>query len=196
MYGGHITDFWDRRTNNTYLNVLIKPELLSGMTLMAGFKSPDAGKYEYENYKNYIDEKLPAESPQMLYMHPNAEINYLIDTSTYVFETIQAVTGASAKSSGGDSGGDDLVGHFIEDTLGRVPELFQLLDLKAKVKDFNPFNTVALQEAERMNILNYNIKMSLLELQMGLSGALNITDDMEALTKNIELNQVPALWIK
>jgi hypothetical protein len=31
---------------------------------------------------------------------------------------------------------------------------------------------------------------------MGLSGALNITDDMEALTKNIELNQVPALWVK
>ncbi len=21
MYGGHITDFWDRRTNNTYLEV-------------------------------------------------------------------------------------------------------------------------------------------------------------------------------
>jgi len=28
MYGGHITDFWDRRTNNTYLVTLIKPELL------------------------------------------------------------------------------------------------------------------------------------------------------------------------
>ena len=28
MYGGHITDFWDRRTNNTYLMTLIKPELL------------------------------------------------------------------------------------------------------------------------------------------------------------------------
>jgi dynein heavy chain len=28
MYGGHITDNWDRRTNNTYLKVLIKPELL------------------------------------------------------------------------------------------------------------------------------------------------------------------------
>ncbi len=28
MYGGHITDDWDRRTNRTYLEVLIKPELL------------------------------------------------------------------------------------------------------------------------------------------------------------------------
>jgi len=30
MYGGHITDNWDRRTNNTYLKVLIRPEILSG----------------------------------------------------------------------------------------------------------------------------------------------------------------------
>lgn len=34
MYGGHITDDWDRRTNNTYLKVLIKPDLLTNMNLI------------------------------------------------------------------------------------------------------------------------------------------------------------------
>jgi len=47
-----------------------------------------------------------------------------------------------------------------------------------------------------MNILNLTIKTSLIELQLGLSGALNITDDMEVLSKSIELNVVPALWVK
>jgi len=28
MYGGHITDGWDRRTNRTYLLTYIKPELM------------------------------------------------------------------------------------------------------------------------------------------------------------------------
>lgn len=28
MYGGHVTDKWDRITTNTYLDVYIKPELL------------------------------------------------------------------------------------------------------------------------------------------------------------------------
>jgi len=28
MYGGHITDHWDRRTNNTYLQVIVRPEIL------------------------------------------------------------------------------------------------------------------------------------------------------------------------
>lgn len=45
MYGGHITDDWDRRTNNTYLKVLIKPKLLEAMNLAPGFKSPDPNKF-------------------------------------------------------------------------------------------------------------------------------------------------------
>lgn len=31
MYGGHITDDWDRLTNNTYLYFLIRPEILDNM---------------------------------------------------------------------------------------------------------------------------------------------------------------------
>merc|ERR1712196_57090 len=46
MYGGHITDAWDRRTNNTYLAELMKPELRPegeakvGLELGPGFPSP------------------------------------------------------------------------------------------------------------------------------------------------------------
>jgi dynein heavy chain len=61
MYGGHITDGWDRRTNNTYLKVLIRPEILNGMQLTCapGFKSPDPMKFDREAYRKYIEEKLP-----------------------------------------------------------------------------------------------------------------------------------------
>ncbi len=61
MYGGHITDNWDRRTNATYLMFLIQPEIMNGMqlTLAPGFKSPDPLKFERDNYKKYIEEKLP-----------------------------------------------------------------------------------------------------------------------------------------
>lgn len=34
MYGGHITDDWDRRTNNTYLKCLIKEEIMNNMNLI------------------------------------------------------------------------------------------------------------------------------------------------------------------
>jgi dynein heavy chain len=51
MYGGHITDNWDRRTNNTYLKVLIKPELLTNMVMSPGFRSPDPSKFDYDAYR-------------------------------------------------------------------------------------------------------------------------------------------------
>merc|ERR1719162_2651291 len=50
MYGGHITDYWDRKVDNVYLAVLVTPELLNGMNLCpafnSGFKSPDSTKME------------------------------------------------------------------------------------------------------------------------------------------------------
>lgn len=79
MYGGHITDDWDRRTNRTYLEVLIKPAILTGMnlTLAPGFRSPPQDKFDRTAYVNYVNEKLPVEDPRMFGLHPNAEINYL-----------------------------------------------------------------------------------------------------------------------
>lgn len=91
MYGGHITDDWDRRTNNTYLKVIIRPEILSGMQLTCamGYKSPDPNKFEREQYERYIEEKLPPEIPQMFGFHPNAEIGYLTNQGESLFEMIQ-----------------------------------------------------------------------------------------------------------
>lgn len=79
MYGGHITDDWDRRTNSTYLEVLIKPAILQEMqlTLTVGFKSPKPEKFNREAYVKYVDEKLPVEDPKMFGLHPNAETGYL-----------------------------------------------------------------------------------------------------------------------
>jgi dynein heavy chain len=80
MYGGHITDDLDRRTNRTYLEKLIKPEILQQMVLTMyypGFKSPDPMKFDREKYSHHIENNLPAEVPQMFGLHPNAEIGYL-----------------------------------------------------------------------------------------------------------------------
>lgn len=88
MYGGHITDAWDRRTNATYLAVLIKKDILNThFNLAPQFKSPDAHKFDYKAYNNYIDEKLPVESPGMYQMHANAEIGYLTRGCETLFNT-------------------------------------------------------------------------------------------------------------
>ncbi len=64
-----------------------------------------------------------------------------------------------------------------------------------RVKDKTPYVVVALQEAERMNALLVEMKRSMEELLLGLDGALNMSEKMEALAKGIAMNTVPALWM-
>ena len=50
MYGGHITDYWDRRITNTYLQALLSPDLLdekSGAVLAPGYAPPPACSCEF-----------------------------------------------------------------------------------------------------------------------------------------------------
>ena len=97
MYGGHITDNWDRRTNAAYLKVLIQPKILEEMnlTLAHGFRSPKADRFDRAQYLAYIDEKLPVEIPNMFGLHPNAEIGYLTTLGETLFSTILSCSGGS-----------------------------------------------------------------------------------------------------
>ena len=103
MYGGHITDNWDRRTCATYLQFFIRPEILRNMqlTLGPGFRSPDPEKYDREDYARFLEERLPTEQPLLFGLHANAEINYLTDFSETVMNTILVTTGG-----GGGGGGN------------------------------------------------------------------------------------------
>jgi dynein heavy chain, axonemal len=47
-----------------------------------------------------------------------------------------------------------------------------------------------------MNILNFTIRKSLEDLAAGLSGALNVTEDMEKLASSLFINQQPEPWVK
>jgi hypothetical protein len=148
MYGGHITDDWDRKLCRTYLEEYMNPEMVSRevlvttifvtfiakltvsrrilleilsqiiivmrfvknarfycnivwyhrynvlchvqlegeMYLAPGFPVPPNS--DYKGYHNYIDENLPAESPYLYGLHPNAEIEFLTTTSDNLFKTI------------------------------------------------------------------------------------------------------------
>jgi len=121
MYGGHITDDWDRRTNNTYLEVLVRPQILEGMnlTLAPGFRSPDPKKFQRIEYVKYVDEKLPAEDPRMFGLHPNAEIGYLTNQGEMLFQTILQCSGGTG--GGGASQKDEVVKEMIDRFLEALP---------------------------------------------------------------------------
>lgn len=100
MYGGHITDAWDRRTCNSYLAVLVNDQLFNKLELGPGFHSPEPTLLNYDGYSAYIDNNLAGDSPNMFGLHPNAEIGYLTNWTASVFGVILNLGGGDGGSGG------------------------------------------------------------------------------------------------
>ncbi|XP_032136134.1 dynein heavy chain 9, axonemal isoform X1 [Sapajus apella] len=196
MYGGHITDYWDRRLCRTYLGEFIRPEMLEGeLSLAPGFPLP--GNMDYNGYHEYIDAELPPESPYLYGLHPNAEIGFLTQTSEKLFRTVLELQ--PRDSQAGDGVGatrEDKVKALLEEILERVTDEFNIPELMAKVEERTPYIVVAFQECGRMNILTREIQHSLRELELGLKGELTITSHMENLQNALYFDMVPESWAR
>ncbi|XP_023100299.2 dynein axonemal heavy chain 9 isoform X1 [Felis catus] len=196
MYGGHITDDWDRRLCRTYLEEFIRPEMLEGeLCLAPGFPLP--GNLDYAGYHQYIDAELPAESPHLYGLHPNAEIGFLTQTSEKLFRTVlelQPRDGHAGEGAGATR--EEKVKVLLEEILERVTDEFNMPELMARVEEHSPYVVVAFQECERMNILTREIRRSLRELDLGLKGELTMTSDMENLQNALYLDTVPEPWAR
>merc|ERR1711871_390131 len=204
MYGGHITDFWDRRTNVTYLEVVFQPGVFSGCELVPCFEptdnaselfiSPDPSTTSYSGYHDYINEVLPAEAPVLFGLHPNAEIGYLTTTAEDMFLTILSLEGGNV--GGAQASNTSSVKEVLNSILESLPGAFDMTEVAENAEealkgDESPYVIVVMQECTAMNTLLNEIRRSLIELQRGIDGALNMTDAMEDLSAALSIRQVP-----
>ncbi|CAF3393401.1 unnamed protein product [Rotaria sp. Silwood1] len=199
MYGGHITDDWDRRLCKTYLEEYMNPTMFDGELYLApSFPIPPST--DYKGYHGYIDEFLPPESPYLYGLHPNAEIDFLTTTSENLFKTVLEMqprdTGAGAGGEGAGMTREEKIKAKLDEIMEKLPDEFPVRELYAKAEEKTPYTVVALQECERMNLLTREMRRSLKELNLGLKGELTITADMEQLQDALFFEQVPAAWTK
>jgi dynein heavy chain len=99
-------------------------------------------------------------------------------------------------ANGASTSKEEKVKSVIDEILEKLPENFNVAELMARVEERTPYISVAIQECDRMTILNSEIRRSLKEAALGLKGDLTITEGMESLMNALFLNQVPATWIK
>uniref|UniRef100_A0A8B9NMP8 Dynein axonemal heavy chain 17 n=1 Tax=Accipiter nisus TaxID=211598 RepID=A0A8B9NMP8_9AVES len=196
MYGGHITDDWDRRLCRTYLSEYIRAEMLEGEVYLApGFLIPPS--LDYKGYHEYIDDNLPPESPYLYGLHPNAEIGFLTVTSDRLFRTVLEMQPKESDAGGGSGvSREEKVKSVLDEIIEKLPEPFNMVEVMAKAVDKTPYVVVAFQECERMNILTHEIRRSLKELDLGLKGELTITSDMEELANALFYDNVPESWTR
>ena len=193
MYGGHITDPWDRRLCATYLATYLREELLDGMPLYPRFDAPP--NLSHAQYLEYIDEHLATETPAAFGLHPNSEISFMQQQADALFRAMAELQPRGAASAGGMTQ-QEKVKRLLDDILERLPELFALGDLDGRVgaDERTPYTSVFLQECERTNLLLFEMRRSLLELDRGLKGDLSVSEAMERLMGALYADAVPASW--
>jgi dynein heavy chain len=193
MYGGHITDSWDRRTCSTYLDVLFTDGIFKKYEFGKGFASPDPDTLDYQGYASYIETEMVPEIPPLFGLHANAEIGYLTVQVNNLFSTILNMSGGdSAGGGGGGSKAESTMNQLMEE----MPEYYEMVGIGAMAKELNdgeegPFVQVALQEFGRMNVLLTEMTRSLIELGKGLKGQLNMSIPMEELKSCLGIDMVP-----
>lgn len=196
MYGGHITDNIDRRLESTYLQEYLKPEMLDvDLELAPGFTQP--GVMDYDDYHSYIDSFIPPESPYLYGLHPNAEIDYLTNTSARLFNEVLGMIGGGSSGGGGKSK-TEVVSEQLEELFEKLPDQFNMYELNNRVppEERTPYVSVALQECSRMNRLLAALKGGLKEVRLGLKGELTVTPAMEAIENALFFQTIPPGWAK
>ncbi|XP_068196033.1 dynein axonemal heavy chain 11 [Antennarius striatus] len=196
MYGGHITDDWDRRLCRTYLEEYMQPNQFDRkLALAPGFVVPS--NLDYKGYHDFIDEMLPHESPVHYGLHPNAEIEFLTVTSDNLFHTLLELQSPDAVMGEGASQTlDEKVKTILDEVMEKLPEEYNMSDITSKTAERSPHILVCFQECERMNMLISEIRRSLKELDLGLKGELAISSEMEKLQTALFFDKVPDMWTK
>uniref|UniRef100_A0A061SKG9 Flagellar outer dynein arm heavy chain beta n=1 Tax=Tetraselmis sp. GSL018 TaxID=582737 RepID=A0A061SKG9_9CHLO len=194
MYGGHIVEDWDRRLANAYLYFYFNESLLEGMEMFPKFPAPP-NTVNHKTVLEVIEETMPPETPLAFGLHPNAEIGFKLREADSFCASLVLLQ----PREGGDEGGmsiEEKAKMVLDDVVDKLPDQFDMEDIRSRIDDLTPYVMVAIQESERMNLLLSEMKRSLAELDLGLKGDLTMTAPMESLMHALAVDGVPSGWTR
>uniref|UniRef100_H2YVQ0 AAA+ ATPase domain-containing protein n=1 Tax=Ciona savignyi TaxID=51511 RepID=H2YVQ0_CIOSA len=192
IYGGRVTDHWDRRCLVSLLTKFYCDETITdGHTYSRDglFKPPDQNATFAESIMG-----LPlSDPPDVFGMHDNAEKAFMESEANRLINVIINVQPKLATASVLDSGQTDtqVVMEITRDMLQRLPNTVEHDGLPLMQ---SALLTVARQEIDRFNRLLHTINVSLRALSRALSGEIVMSDSLEQAFSALLLQRVPETW--
>jgi dynein heavy chain len=219
VYGSRATDRWDQRVLAAYLAQAFHPGVLdpnASGTLAPGLACLAEGNFE--SYEMHV-ETLPAETAELYGMPAGLQASLLRrQADSLCHELLVLGGGGGAEPAMGLAGGDAMqalrgnptdkaqsrearkkeaqVAGAVQDIQQRLPDPFCIAEIKRGAGALTPYTVVIMQELERANRLLAEMSISLSELHLGLTGALNTSDAMDQLLADVHASSVPTSWLK
>eukprot|EP01135_Chromosphaera_perkinsii_P009070 Nk52_evm1s1607 gene=Nk52_evmTU1s1607 len=201
MYGGRVTDDFDRRVLMTYLNEYMGDFLFDAFQPFHFYKSishigqvysvPERGPLS--NYTDYIDQLPLTNSPEVFGLHSNAEIGYLTNAAKSIWKNLLAMQPRTGDTSGGITR-EEFIGGIATDILEKIPVEYDTLVIRKQMGIPTPTQVVLLQELERWNQLVGCINSSLGDLRKALVGEIGMSDNLDNVAGALFDGALPLLW--
>uniref|UniRef100_A0A3P9L641 Dynein heavy chain C-terminal domain-containing protein n=1 Tax=Oryzias latipes TaxID=8090 RepID=A0A3P9L641_ORYLA len=168
IYGGHVTDQWDRRLLTTYMDdffcdaAITQP--LYKLSSLPDYCIPANGPQS--SYSLHIQALPSTEHPELFGQHPNADIASQIAETKMLFDNLLSMQPQFSSSiSGGAQPTKEDVLELIKEIRGKIPAQIDYEATRSRLQDSSsPLNVVLLQEIERYNSLLQTIMYGLLPL--------------------------------
>ena len=200
MYGGRVSDSFDRRVLSTYLEEYMGDFLFDSFQTFYFFSGkkysytiPETGTKQF--YSDAIDSLPIVQSPEVFGLNPNADISYYTSVTKQMWRDLielQPRTGAG----GGEMSREEYIDGVATDVLAKIPPPFDIQIVRKQVEVPSPSFIVLLQELERWNIVLHKMSTSLRELKKALIGEIGMSSDMDSLSNSLVNGQLPAMWAR
>lgn len=212
MYGGRVTDSYDRRVLITYLDEYMGDFLFDDSQPF--FFSRSGFDYVIPNVANQTDVKsydawiqaIPLEySPEVFGLHSNAEIGYYTNATKAMWRDLIDMQPRAVTAGGGVSR-EEMIASVAADIEHKIPAPFDLAVVRKSLEDgaaaranrsdepIAPTAIVLLQELERWNLLVVKMSTSLAELQKALQGEIGMSTELEAIGTSLFNGYLPEAW--
>ncbi|KAK2951356.1 putative Dynein-1-alpha heavy chain, flagellar inner arm I1 complex [Blattamonas nauphoetae] len=204
MYGGRVTDDWDRRVLMTYQDEYMGDFLFDTFQPFHFYKDAkvdycipaDATSDDPSKVVQYIEDCIPIASPPEVFgLHQNAEISFNTNTARSLWgNLIQLQPRGSAGKSVGMTAEERLL--QTADDINKIvpPKPYEVNVIRNGFGVPTPSQVVLLQELEHWNRLCEKIRSSLKELRRALSGEIGMSAELDDLSSSLSSGFLPHAW--
>ena len=206
-YGGRVTDDWDRRVINTYMEQF----MCTGTVAEEHFPLSAAEEYYVPNdavtlqtFKDHCARLPLTDPPEAFGQHANADIASRIADSNHLLDGLINVNATLARSGGGGGGKVqsleerclEILSSLEEPSKSAVPALIDYDSIYEATNEDrgNALNTCLLQEIQRYNVLLKKIHRQKAELRRAVKGEIVMNDELETIFNALLIGRVPPPW--
>ena len=201
MYGGRVTDEYDRRVMMTYLNEYMGDFIFDSnqkfFFSQCGYEYSIPENGPYDNYLKFVAEMPAIYSPEVIGLNSNAEIDYFTQSSKLIWQNllILQATGGKAKGSEKTLSKEVFSLELAENFLhNKIKEKFDIQAVSSKFKTKSPIDAVLIQELERFNLLIDKMVKTLIDLKKSINGEISMNSEIEEIMISLFNGSIPNQW--